>query len=157
MVHSWRGPEGIAEATKLGFATILSNGYYIDLMYPTVDHYLNDPVPADTKLTPEQQKLVLGGEATMWAEWVSPETIDSRIWPRTAAIAERLWSPRDVRDVPDMYRRLAIVSRRLEESVLNHERYLDPGSQPPGWRSGPTPGVRPAGMRSAPSWIWSSP
>ena len=127
VVHSWRGPDGIAEATKQGFATILSNGYYIDLNYPTVDHYLNDPVPADTKLTAEQQKLVLGGEATMWAEWVSPETIDSRIWPRTAAIAERLWSPRDVRDVPDMYRRLAIVSRRLEETGLNHERYLDPG------------------------------
>ncbi len=126
VVHSWRGPEGIADATKQGFATILSNGYYIDLNYSTVDHYLNDPVPADTKLTLEQQKLVLGGEATMWAEWVSPETIDSRIWPRTAAIAERLWSPRDVRDVPDMYRRLAIVSSRLEETGLHHKSYLEP-------------------------------
>lgn len=126
VVHSWRGPEGIAEATKLNFATVLSNGYYIDLNYPTTDHYLNDPVPPGTKLTPEQQQLVLGGEATMWAEWVTPETIDSRIWPRTAAIAERLWSPQNVRDVPDMYRRLAIVSQRLEETGLNHVRYLDP-------------------------------
>ena len=73
-----------------------------------------------------QQKLVLGGEATMWAEWVTPETIDSRIWPRTAAIAERLWSPREVRDVPDMYRRLTLVSHRLEEAGLHHESYLDP-------------------------------
>jgi N-acetyl-beta-hexosaminidase len=87
LIHSWRGPEGIAEATKRGFATILSNGYYIDLCYPGWQHYLNDPVPAGTSLTPEQQKLVLGGEATMWSEWVTPETIDSRIWPRTAAIA----------------------------------------------------------------------
>jgi hexosaminidase len=62
----------------------------------------------------------------MWAEWVTPETIDSRIWPRTAAIAERLWSPATVRDVPDMYRRLAIVSQRLEESGLHHESYLGP-------------------------------
>ncbi len=126
VVHSWRGPTGLAEATRLGFATILSNGYYIDLNYPTADHYLNDPVPADTRLSPEQQKLVLGGEATIWAEWVTPETIDSRIWPRTAAIAERLWSARDVRDVPDMYRRLALVSRRLEEAGLQHASYLDP-------------------------------
>ncbi len=72
VVHSWRGPDGIAAATAQGFATILSNGYYIDLNYPTVDHYLNDPVPAGTKLTAGQQKLVLGGEATMWAEWVTP-------------------------------------------------------------------------------------
>lgn len=126
VVHSWRGPQGIADATALGFATILSNGYYIDLMHPASDHYVNDPIPPGTTLTAEQQQLVLGGEATMWAEWVTPETIDSRIWPRTAAIAERLWARQDVRDVDDMYRRLGHVSRRLEEAGLRHESYLDP-------------------------------
>lgn len=50
----------------------------------------------------------------MWTEHVSLETIDSRLWPRTAAIAERLWSPADVRDVDDMYRRLEIISLHLE-------------------------------------------
>ena len=126
VVHSWRGPEGIAAATAQGFATILSNGYYIDLSHPTVDHYLNDPIPPGSALTAEQQALVLGGEATMWAEWVTPETIDSRIWPRTAAIAERLWSRQDVRDVDDMYRRLEYVSRRLEEAGMRHLSYVDP-------------------------------
>jgi hexosaminidase len=126
VVHSWRGPDGIAAATALGFATILSNGYYIDLIHPTVDHYLNDPIPPGSTLTAAQQRLVLGGEATMWAEWVTPETIDSRVWPRTAAIAERLWSRQDVRDVADMYRRLNFVSRRLEEAGLRHLSYIDP-------------------------------
>jgi hexosaminidase len=126
VIQSWRGPEGIARATARGLATVLSNGYYIDLNHPAAQHYLNDPAPAAAPLTAGQRALVLGGEATMWSEWVTPETIDSRIWPRTAAIAERLWSPREVRDVPDMYRRLALVSHRLEETGLQHESYLGP-------------------------------
>lgn len=126
VIHSWRGPDSLAAAAKGGYSGILSNGYYIDLIHPAADHYLNDPLPADSGLNEEEQRRVLGGEATMWSEWVTPETIDSRVWPRTAAIAERLWSPRDVRDVPDMYRRLNHVNRRLEEAGLQHERNVDP-------------------------------
>src|SRR6266850_3224184 len=122
VIHSWRGPASLAEAAKKGYDGILSAGYYIDLIFPASDHYRADPIPADSTLTPEEAKQVLGGEATMWGEWVSPETIDSRIWPRTAAIAERLWSPRTVTDVDDMYRRLAVISRQLEELGLTHER-----------------------------------
>jgi hexosaminidase len=122
VIHSWRGAASLAEAAKKGYNGILSAGYYIDLIFPASQHYRADPLPADSALTPEEAKRVLGGEATMWGEWVSPETIDSRIWPRTAAIAERLWSPRTVTDVDDMYRRLAVVSRQLEELGLTHER-----------------------------------
>jgi hexosaminidase len=125
VIHSWRGPDSLAETARQGYQGILSNGYYIDLMHPAREHYLNDPIPGNTTLTPEQQARILGGEATMWAEWVTPETIDSRIWPRTAAIAERLWSPRDVRDVDDMYRRLGIVHNRLEELGLSLTKHVD--------------------------------
>jgi hexosaminidase len=122
VIHSWRGTAALAEAARKGYDGILSNGYYIDLIQPASQHYVPDPLPADSTLTPEQAKHVLGGEATMWAEWVTPETVDSRIWPRTAAIAERLWSPRTVTDVEDMYRRLAVVSLQLEELGLLHKK-----------------------------------
>ncbi|HWS87781.1 MAG TPA: family 20 glycosylhydrolase [Pyrinomonadaceae bacterium] len=122
VIHSWRGPKALAEAARRGYDGVLSNGYYIDLAFPASQHYLNDPLPEGHGLTDAEARHVLGGEATMWAEWVSPETIDSRIWPRTAAIAERLWSPREVRDVEDMYRRLSAVSVQLEELGLTHER-----------------------------------
>jgi hexosaminidase len=138
VIHSWRGQKALAEAARRGYDGVLSNGYYIDLIFPTTDHYLNDPLPEGHGLSDAEAAHVLGGEATMWAEWVSPETIDSRIWPRTAAIAERLWSPREVRDVDDMYRRLATLSVRLEELGLTHEknqammlRRLAGGAYPP--------------------------
>lgn len=122
VIHSWRGQKALAEAAKQGFMGVLSNGYYIDLMQPASDHYVVDPLPADTTLTTEEQKRILGGEATMWSEWVSPETIDSRIWTRTAAIAERFWSPREVNDVHDMHRRLSVIDFQLEELGLTHRK-----------------------------------
>jgi hexosaminidase len=125
VIHSWRGTAALAEAARKGYDGILSNGFYIDLIFPASQHYTADPLPADSTLTPEEAKHVLGGEATMWAEWVTPETIDSRIWPRTAAVAERLWSPRTVTDVNDMYRRLAVVSLQLEEFGLTHKKNQD--------------------------------
>lgn len=125
VIHSWRGTAALAEAARKGYDGILSNGFYIDLIQPASQHYVPDPLPADSTLTPAEAKHVLGGEATMWAEWVTQETIDSRIWPRTAAIAERLWSPRTVTDVNDMYRRLAVISLQLEELGLAHKKNQD--------------------------------
>ncbi len=126
VIQSWRGRESLFESARLGYSGILSNGYYIDLIQPTDFHYLNDPLPEESDLTAEEAARILGGEATMWAEYVSPETVDSRIWPRTAAIAERFWSPGRVRDIADMYRRMDRISLMLEELGLQHERNRPP-------------------------------
>src|SRR5215510_9073631 len=124
-IHSWRGAQSLADAARKGYDGILSSGYYINLSQPTWKHYKADPIPADSTLTDAEKAHILGGEATMWGEWVNAETIDSRIWPRTAAIAERLWSPREVTDVDDMYRRLNIISLQLEELGLTHEKNVE--------------------------------
>jgi hexosaminidase len=126
VLQSWRGARALAEAARLGYDGILSNGYYLDLLYPVAAHYLNDPLPADTTLTPDQRRHILGGEACMWSEFVGPENIDSRIWPRTAAIAERLWSPAAVRDLDDMYRRLDVESARLDGLGMTHLASYEP-------------------------------
>jgi hexosaminidase len=125
VIQSWRGPQSLVEAAQKGYQGILSNGYYIDLCQSAEFHYLNDPLPANSPLDAAEQALILGGEATMWSELVTPETIDSRIWPRTAAIAERFWSPASVRNVDDMYRRLGPVSIALEELGLLHIKNAD--------------------------------
>ncbi len=114
VVQSWRGVNYLSEAVRKGHPGILSAPYYLDHIKPATDFYLADPLPAGTTLTAEQQALVLGGEACMWSEFVSEETTDSRLWPRLGAVAERLWSPQHVTDVPDMYRRLDVLAGRLE-------------------------------------------
>jgi hexosaminidase len=127
VVQSWRGQQSLATAAQQGYSGLLSFGYYLDLMWPAARHYAVDPMSgAAASLTPEQQGRILGGEACMWSEWVTPENIDSRIWPRNAAIAERLWSSPEVQDSNSMYTRLDQLSRRLEWLGLTHKSSFVP-------------------------------
>ena len=148
VIQSWRGQKSLSEAAAKGYRGILSWGYYLDHLSPASFHYAVDPLggPDAANLTPEQTARIMGGEACMWAELVGPETVDSRIWPRTAAIAERLWSSRDITDdinsdvtkMDAMYSRLDPVSRNLEFTGAMHRAYYQPmldriaGGQPVG-------------------------
>jgi len=124
VIQSWRGQASLAQAATQGYRGILSNGYYLDLGWSAARHYAVDPMGgAAANLTPEQEKLVLGGESCMWSEYVNAENVDSRIWPRNAAIAERLWSPQSVTDAASMYTRLNAISARLEWLGLAHKTY----------------------------------
>ncbi|MBS0361086.1 MAG: family 20 glycosylhydrolase [Proteobacteria bacterium] len=80
-------------------------------------------------LTPEEEKLILGGEGPIWAELVTDEMLDQRLWPRAGALAERFWSDRSVRDPADMQRRLAVVQTQLEvlglQDLVNRARMAE--------------------------------
>jgi hexosaminidase len=99
----------------------LSAGYYLDHIEPASKLYAVDPLSGDAAtLLVDERARIIGGEVAMWGEFISAENVDSRIWPRTAAIAERLWSPEEINDVPAMYRRLEAVSRELDQLGLTH-------------------------------------
>jgi len=122
VVQSWRGQQSLAIAARQGYRGLLSFGYYLDLMWPASRHYVVDPMSGDAAtLNAEEKARILGGEGCMWSEWVTSEILDSRLWPRSAAIAERLWSPAEVQDVGSMYARLGRISRHLELLGLTHE------------------------------------
>jgi hexosaminidase len=140
VIQSWRGPDSLAEAARRGYGGVLSSGYYIDLNQSAAEHYLVDPLgDKAATLTPDQKARVLGGEATMWTDIVSHENMDNRIWPRTAAIAERLWSPQEVQDVDSMYHRLAIVSQKLGYYGPRHRLITDEMLQRMSGESDPVP------------------
>ena len=124
VIQSWRGVDSLAAAAKDGYRGILSNGYYLDLGWSAARHYGIDPLggPA-AALTQAQKQLIVGGESCIWSEYVNAENIDSRIWPRNAAIAERLWSPEGATDVSSMYARMESESTRLEWLGLTHRSF----------------------------------
>lgn len=140
IIQSWRGQESLWQAAREGYQGILSAGYYLDLMRPASYHYAVDPLvlPEQRKLelekagkpvpqppTPEEQKNILGGEAAMWEEIADAEDLDSKLWPRLAAIAERFWSPRSVTDVNSMYARLQPTNYWLEWLGLKQRSNLE--------------------------------
>lgn len=121
VIQSWRGQQSLADAARQGYRGLLSSGYYLDLMGSAESHYAVDPfADGAANLSDEEKQKILGGEACMWAEYVSPENIDSRIWPRGAAIAERLWSPQNVTDVNSMYARMDHAGKWLDAYGLTH-------------------------------------
>ncbi|MBV8867768.1 MAG: family 20 glycosylhydrolase, partial [Acidobacteriaceae bacterium] len=148
VVQSWRGQASLWQSAREGYQGILSAGYYLDLMYPASYHYSIDPMklpapapghggempPGDPNkpkpgtsadLSPEQSKLILGGEAAMWEELATPENLDARLWPRLAAISERLWSPESITDVQSMYYRLYLTNHWLEWLGLTQRSNLE--------------------------------
>jgi hexosaminidase len=128
LVQSWRDHDSLAAAAKQGYKTLLSFGYYLDHLNLTSTYYAVDPLGGPAmSLTPEQAASVLGGEACMWTEFISPATIDSRMWPKTAAIAERLWSPAaQTASIDSMYERLDTITHRLDFRGALHNRNYEP-------------------------------
>jgi hexosaminidase len=121
VIQSWRGQQSLADAARQGYRGLLSSGYYLDLMGSAASHYEVDPFAnGAANLSDEEKQKILGGEACMWAEYVSAENMDSRIWPRAAAIAERLWSPQNVTDINSMYARMDYASKWLDTYGLMH-------------------------------------
>ena len=123
LIQSWHGEKALLQAVGQGNDVILSKGYYLNMNSPAGEHYLVDPLGGNAaSLKDEQKKHVLGGEAAVWTEYISSETIDTRIWPRNAAIAERLWSPAQAtQDVEAMYRRLNGISIYLQYVGTQHQ------------------------------------
>lgn len=102
------------EIAQKGNKVLISKGFYLDYFLEAKAHYNNPNIPK------EVHPNILGGEAALWSELVDENSFETRAWPRTATVAERLWSPESVNDVDEMYRRLFIFEGKLEENGLNH-------------------------------------
>ncbi|XP_008421770.1 beta-hexosaminidase subunit beta isoform X1 [Poecilia reticulata] len=127
LIHIWKGtPQAyqseMARITSAGYKTLLSAPWYLNHITYGQDwpgFYKADP--QDFQGTEEQKKLVIGGEACMWGEYVDATNLIPRLWPRASAVAERLWSAKEVTDTGDAFSRLSLHRCRLVERGIPAE------------------------------------
>jgi len=112
---------------------LVSFNYYLDMQQPAWWMYQRDPTDFRIQSTPAKDLIaaqqppvpaILGAEISNWAETIDEHTLDIRTWPRTAAVAERLWSPKvrvDAVTEKELYTRLAAVSRQLLSMGVRHQ------------------------------------
>jgi hexosaminidase len=117
-VQVWQNAAYTKQALDNGNPVLISKGFYLDVFMPAYVHHNNPDLPAG--LTGEKTRQLRGGEAAQWAEVADRTNIETRIWPRAAAIAEKFWSDTVNNDADDLYRRLFVLSEQLDESGLQH-------------------------------------
>uniref|UniRef100_A0A8C6XIS3 Beta-hexosaminidase n=1 Tax=Naja naja TaxID=35670 RepID=A0A8C6XIS3_NAJNA len=110
VIHVWKGKfqQEMSRVTEAGFRALLSSPWYLNIIsygQDWLEAYQIEPL--DFEGSAEQKKLVIGGEACMWGEYVDATNLTPRLWPRAGAVAERLWSNKTVRNREDAYERLS--------------------------------------------------
>ena len=101
----------LESVVKQGNPAIDSRGFYLDHFMPAYFHLMNKDF---TQTSPWK-----GGEAAMWSEVVDGEVFEGRVWPRTFAIAERLWTNPATVDIDEFYTRLYAAETYLEKTGLH--------------------------------------
>jgi len=120
VIQAWRDKALLINAAQRGYRGILSYGFYLDHL-ASAEYYYNNDFQVDGILSKIEQKRILGGEACLWTEYISSNMVHSRLWPRTAAIAERLWSS-TIDQIDCMYDRLERIDKKFFHP--NDEQYM---------------------------------
>jgi len=136
-VMSWRGFDGGIDASKQGHDVVMTPGSYcyFDAYQGPMAHeptamggylplkkvYNFSPVPPE--LDAEAAKHILGGQANLWSEYVpNLDHAEYMAFPRVAALAEVLWSPKEVRGWGDFSRRIQILMKRYDLMKINYAK-----------------------------------
>ena len=135
VVMSWRGEEGGIAAAKAGHDVVMAptTHTYFDY-YQSPDRaneplaigngltlakvYSYEPIPAELDAT--QAQHVLGAQCQHWTEYIpTPEQLEYMAFPRTCALSEVLWTPREQRSYQDFSGRLPTHLKRLQALNVN--------------------------------------
>ncbi|NHB94508.1 beta-N-acetylhexosaminidase [Photorhabdus cinerea] len=118
-VDSWMGET--TPIVQLDQDTKTLTGYILvgNVRYPVSGERLINVPQGNKPIVPNAHNMVniLGGEAALWSENVTAELLDIKLWPRAFAVAERLWSAKNITDEQSMYQRLQAMDTWTSVSV----------------------------------------
>jgi hexosaminidase len=134
-VMSWRSAKPGIEAAKLGHDVVMApkNPTYFDFYQskelfepvaigghnPLEAVYAFEPIPHE-QLPADKHKHILGGQAQLWTEYMpNARHVEYMAWPRLSALAEAVWSPKEVRSWDAFKQRLATHLERLRALDVN--------------------------------------
>lgn len=140
-VMSWRGEAGGIAAAKQKHDVIMTPGEPLYLNHsqtknedsitqggynPIEAVYNYEPIPKE--LSAEEGKYILGAQGNVWSEYIGSQSkLEYSIFPRIAALAEMLWTPKEKRSWVDFERRLPGIMEQLDEKKINYSKaYYEP-------------------------------
>ncbi|KAH8872849.1 Beta-hexosaminidase subunit beta [Schistosoma japonicum] len=133
IIHVWKDLDWqsvVKNITKTGYKVLFSAAWYLNYISYGDDwknyYHVN---PRDFGGTKEDAKLVIGGEAAMWGEYVDDTNLFSRSWPRGSAVAERLWTD-EAPNMTDFIPRVEELRCRMLSRGWNAEPINGPGFCP---------------------------
>ena len=135
-VMSWRGEGGGIEAAKQKHDVIMTPTTYLYFDYYQTKDIENEPLaiggylplqnvynyePMTDKLTPEEQKYIIGVQANLWVEYIATlEHIQYMELPRMAALCEIQWSGAEKKNYDCFLSRLPQLTNLYDVKGYNY-------------------------------------
>jgi len=134
-VMSWRGVKGGIAAAKMGHQVVMSPTTFFYLDYMQGDAAIEPPVYATLRLkttysyepVPDSvdPKYIIGGQANLWTEQVyNTRHLQYMVWPRSLAVAEDLWTPKEKKDWDNFSHRVETHFERFDVEQVKYARSM---------------------------------
>ncbi len=134
-VMSWRGMKGGIEAAKMGHPVVMSPSTFAYLDYMQGDAITEPPVYASLRMNKVYEfdplpqgvdpKLILGGQGNLWTEQLgNMRAVQYMLWPRSLALAESIWSPKERKDWNGFVQRVEEHMERMDVANTKYARTI---------------------------------
>jgi hexosaminidase len=134
-VMSWRGVAGGIAAARLKHSVVMSPTTFVYLDYMQGDAAIEPPVYATLRLNtvysyepvPDSvdPKYIIGGQANLWTEQVyNMRHLEYMVWPRSLAVAEDFWSPKEKKDWNRFARKVETEFDRMDVEQVKYSRSM---------------------------------